>query len=167
MRFWYYDHHLWHRHHRHHHNRDHHHLPRPKCTHICPRSMGTKQQIPLENLSWISALPKMQLSTFPAESKAAIVDTLAWRYREILSRWPCNTSGSDNDIDHSKYFGRPPPATRPLQHAIGHLPYASWCMASASQQVSGSSMQGHISRHRVFHGKLLADGILWVCGSFG
>jgi hypothetical protein len=49
--------------------------------------MGSGQQILLENLSRRSALPKIQLSTIPTESKAAIVNTMTVRHREILSRW--------------------------------------------------------------------------------
>jgi hypothetical protein len=59
----------------------------PKCVHIHPQSVGSKQQIQLENLSRRSALPKIQLSTFPAESQAAIVNTMAVRHREISSMW--------------------------------------------------------------------------------
>jgi len=59
-----------------------------ECAHIRPQSVGSGQQIPLENLSRRSALPKIQLSTFPAESKAAIVNTMTVRHREILSWWP-------------------------------------------------------------------------------
>jgi hypothetical protein len=88
--FWYDDHH--HQHHRHHHHRHHHHChhhhqPQPKCAHIRPQSVGSKQQIPLENLSRRSALPKIELSTILTESVAAIVNTMVVRHREISSRW--------------------------------------------------------------------------------
>jgi len=49
--------------------------------------MGSGLQLPLEKLSGRSALPKIQLSTFPAGSKAEIVNTIAVRHREILLRW--------------------------------------------------------------------------------
>jgi hypothetical protein len=49
--------------------------------------MGSGQQIPLENLSGRSALPKFELPTIPAESKATIVNTMTMRHHEILSRW--------------------------------------------------------------------------------
>jgi hypothetical protein len=49
--------------------------------------MESGLQIPLEKLSRRSALPKIQLSTFAAESKAAIVNTMTVRHHEILSRW--------------------------------------------------------------------------------
>jgi len=48
--------------------------------------MGSKQQILLENLSRRSALPKIQLSTMPTESKAAIVNNMVVRHREISLR---------------------------------------------------------------------------------
>jgi hypothetical protein len=48
--------------------------PGPNCAHIRPQSMGSGLQILLENLSRRSALPMIQLSTFPAESKDAIVN---------------------------------------------------------------------------------------------
>ena len=60
-----------------------------ECDHIHPQSVGSEQYIPLENLSWRSALPKIQLATFPAESKATIVNTMSMRHLEILSRWRC------------------------------------------------------------------------------
>jgi len=59
----------------------------PECAHICLQSVGSEQSIPLENLSRRSALPKIQLSTFPAESQAAIVNTMTVRHCEISSRW--------------------------------------------------------------------------------
>jgi hypothetical protein len=59
----------------------------PECAHIHPQSVGSGEQIPQENLSRRSALPKFELSTFPAESKAAIVNTMAMRHRGISSQW--------------------------------------------------------------------------------
>jgi hypothetical protein len=32
-----------------------------------PQSVGSREQNPLDNLTWRSTLPKFQLSTFPAE----------------------------------------------------------------------------------------------------
>jgi len=48
--------------------------------------MGSGQQIPLKKLSRRSALSKIQLSTFAAESKAAFANPMTVRNREILSR---------------------------------------------------------------------------------
>jgi hypothetical protein len=61
--------------------------PRPKFTHIRPQSEESGHQILLANLSQRSALPKIQLSTSPAESKAAIVNTMTVRHHEISFRW--------------------------------------------------------------------------------
>jgi hypothetical protein len=61
--------------------------PGPKFTHIRPQSVGSGHQIPLENLTRRSALPKIQLSTCSAQSNAAIVNTMTVRHREISSRW--------------------------------------------------------------------------------
>jgi hypothetical protein len=61
--------------------------PGPKFTQIRLQSVGSGHQIPLENLCRRSALPKIQLSTSPAQSNAAIVNTMAVRHREISSRW--------------------------------------------------------------------------------
>ena len=46
--------------------------------------MGSGLQIPLGNLGRRSALSKIQLSTFPAESKVAIVNIMTVTHREIL-----------------------------------------------------------------------------------
>ena len=52
--------------------------------------MGSRYTFQLENLSLRSAHPKIELSTFPAESQAAlIVNTMTVRHREIWSWWPC------------------------------------------------------------------------------
>ena len=59
-----------------------------KCVHIEPQSVGSGNQIPLENLSRRSTLPKFELSMFSAESKPPIVYTITMRHDEILSRWP-------------------------------------------------------------------------------
>jgi hypothetical protein len=60
-----------------------------ECAHIRPQSVGNAQWIPLENLSRRSALPKIQLSTIPTESKNSIVNTMVVRHREISSWWAC------------------------------------------------------------------------------
>jgi hypothetical protein len=59
-----------------------------ECAHIHPQSVGSEQLIPLVNLSWRSALPKIQLSTFLVESQAAIVNNMTVRHREISLRRP-------------------------------------------------------------------------------
>jgi hypothetical protein len=66
----------------------HHDQPQTKCPHIRPQSVGRGQQILLENLIWRSALPKLQLSTFTAEWKAAIVNTMNMRHCETSLQWP-------------------------------------------------------------------------------
>jgi hypothetical protein len=53
---------------------------------IPPQLMASMQQIPPENLSQRSVLPKFELSTFPAETKAKIVNTMPMRHHDILSR---------------------------------------------------------------------------------
>jgi hypothetical protein len=60
--------------------------PGPNASHTHLQLMGSGQQIPMENLSRRSALPTIQLSTFPAESKAAIVNTMTVRHRGISSQ---------------------------------------------------------------------------------
>jgi len=60
----------------------------PECAHIRSQSVGSEQHIPLDNLIRRSALPNIQLSTFPAKCKAAIANTMTVRHREIWSRWP-------------------------------------------------------------------------------
>jgi hypothetical protein len=69
-----------------------------------PTSVGGRQRNQQENLSWRSALPKIQFSTFPAESKAAIVNTMTVRHREILLWRQCQSYGSDYDIDRCHDF---------------------------------------------------------------
>jgi hypothetical protein len=61
----------------------------PQCAHICKQLVGSEQLTPLENLSWRSALPKIQLCTFLAESQTAIINTMNVRHHEISSRRPC------------------------------------------------------------------------------
>jgi hypothetical protein len=61
----------------------------PECAHICKQLVGSEQLTPLENLSWRSALPKIQLCTFLADSQAAIINTMNVRHHEISSRRPC------------------------------------------------------------------------------
>jgi hypothetical protein len=59
---------------------------RTECALILHKSMGSGQRIPLVILSQRSVLPEIQLSTFSAESKAAIVHIVIVRHREILSQ---------------------------------------------------------------------------------
>jgi len=59
---------------------------RNECALILHKSMGSGQRIPLVILSQRSVLPEIQLSTFSAESKAAIVHIVIVRHREILSQ---------------------------------------------------------------------------------
>jgi len=51
------------------------------------QAMGSRQQMPLQNLSSRCAFPTIQLSTLPAESKAAIVNTMTVTHREISLWW--------------------------------------------------------------------------------
>jgi len=60
-----------------------------KCRNICPQLVGNEQLISLANVGWRSALPKIQLSTFPVESQAAIVNAMTLRHSEISSWWLC------------------------------------------------------------------------------
>jgi hypothetical protein len=55
----------------------------PECAHIRPQSVGSQQWVPLDNLSRRSALPKIQLFTFHAESQAKNVNTMTMKLREI------------------------------------------------------------------------------------
>ena len=66
------------------------------------------------------------MSTFPAESEAAIVNTMTLRHREILSWWPHSRYGSDYHVDRRHDIGQPtPPATWHLPHATCHMPPAA------------------------------------------
>ena len=84
--FWYHHCHHYHHHHHHHHHHPHHHDHQPltKCTHICAKSTGNWLQTLLRELSQRSALPTIHFSTFCEVSKAAIVNTMTFRHREIL-----------------------------------------------------------------------------------
>jgi hypothetical protein len=62
---------------------------RTKYTHIHPQSVGNKYYILLEHLRRRSAVPKIKLSTIPAESRVIHVNTITMRHGEILLRWPC------------------------------------------------------------------------------
>jgi hypothetical protein len=62
---------------------------RTKCANIHPQSVGNEQLIPLANVSWRFALPKIQLSTLSVEYQAAIINAMTVRHGEILSWWLC------------------------------------------------------------------------------
>ena len=106
----------------------------PKCVHICPHLVGSDQQIPLENLSWRSALPKIQLSTCPAECQAAIVTTITLKHCGIMSRWLRSKYGSDYDIDQRHDFGsrHPLPGTRHPAPGTHHQPPGTRHLSSAT-----------------------------------
>ena len=82
-----YDHHHWHVHHGHHHHRHDHHQPWTKSANLHWKIVGSLPQILMENLSQRSALPKVHLSTFPAESQAAIVNPMTVGPCEIWLSW--------------------------------------------------------------------------------
>jgi len=129
---------------RHRHDRHHHHQPRTKCSHIRPQSVRSELQIPLENLSRRCALRKIQSSTIHAECKAAMIYTMNMRRREISSQWQHWEWGSDYNIDRHHDFGLGhPPLAIPLP------PPASWCLAPATQEISGWSTQEHTWEHIV------------------
>jgi len=51
-----------------------------KCTQKPPQFAVSEQDIPWENVTWSSALPKIQLSTFPAEFQSPMYNTMTMRY---------------------------------------------------------------------------------------
>jgi hypothetical protein len=62
------------------------------CAYICPKSMRSGLQIPLEKPSRRSALPKIYLFTITEGRMTKIINTMAVRHREIPSEcWHLNT----------------------------------------------------------------------------
>ena len=113
----------------HHHNHHHHyHQPPTKLVCLIPKSTGYWLLLPLRKLSQRSTLPKIQLATFPAESEAAIVNTMILRQHEILSWWPLERWGVGYHTDRHHDIGQyTPPATSHLPHTTCHMPPAAYC----------------------------------------
>jgi hypothetical protein len=116
----------------------HHYQPWTECAHIHLQSVGCGQQILLENLC-----PKIQFSTFSAESKNVIVKTITMRHCEIPLWWVQWRYGSDFDIDwRYDFYHNMPPTT--------HYPSsASRCLVAATLLVSQSNTKKDIWKHIV------------------
>lgn len=95
--------------------------------------MESRYQIALEYPIWRSALPKLKLSTIPAESNASIVNHMSMSNCEILSGWSHWNYCSKNDTNQCHNFSHHSPsvichtphARCPLLHTSYYTPPAS------------------------------------------
>jgi hypothetical protein len=51
-----------------------------QCKQQRPKFVVSEQEIPRENMTWNSALPKIQLSTFPADFQSPMYNTMTMIY---------------------------------------------------------------------------------------
>jgi len=119
--------------------------PGPNVHTDAPQSIGSGQQIPLENVSRRSVLPRSNCLPFLQNLRLQLSTPLP---RGIV-RSRCGGRAKDKvqttistDVMISATIRHPLPATR-------HLPHASRCLAPATQQVSGSSTPEHTWEHIV------------------
>jgi len=90
-------------------------------------------QIPLGDLNLKSALPKIQLSIFPTNTKDAIFNIMTIRNFEIILQWVCQRKDSDYDINLYHGFGHhwlptmchTPHTPCHMSHATHHTPHPS------------------------------------------
>ena len=116
-----------------------HYQPWTECAHIHLQSVGCTQQILLEHLS-----PKIEFSTFSAESKIVIVNSVTMRHCKISLWWAQSRYGSHSNIDWRYNFCHDMPPTT-------YYPWsASWCLVAATLQVSQLNTKKNIWKHIVW-----------------
>jgi len=116
-------------------------------------------QIPLRNLSWRSAVPKIQLSTVPAESKAAIVNITTETMKsyhgehtkdkvQTIILTDIMILATHNTPQHAIRFMPPATCTRSTPHASRSPPDSTQRLVRSTKRTSTSDCTRQLALQR-------------------